>query len=267
VYLLFHDVYADDPRESGFCSPAADRYKLTVRQFERELSALAEARPRSLPFTLTFDDGGQSFYSIVADRIEALGMRAHCFVTTDYIDHAGFLTRAQIRELHQRGHGIGSHSASHPSRMHACPPGVILDEWRTSIARLEDITGARIDTASVPGGFYNRTVGEAAATAGVTTLFTSEPVLSTTRLGTCRIEGRFTIRQHSAPGLSARLVGERPWSRWAMWADWNAKAVIKPILGPLYIRVADWLMAESAAEPVTPKDPTSGGRPCSFHRP
>ena len=28
VSLLFHDVYAADPRESGFASDAADRYKL-----------------------------------------------------------------------------------------------------------------------------------------------------------------------------------------------------------------------------------------------
>jgi hypothetical protein len=52
VSLLFHDVYESDPRESGFRSPAADRYKLSVPQFEAQLDGLAELRipnPESRP--------------------------------------------------------------------------------------------------------------------------------------------------------------------------------------------------------------------------
>jgi hypothetical protein len=248
VYLLFHDVFVNDPHESGFDSPAADRYKLSVARFEREIAGLDAVRAHAMPFHLTFDDGGESFYTIVADRLEALGWRAHCLISTNYIDTPGFLTRLQIRELHARGHVIGSHTASHPALMHTCPAAAMADEWRASIATLEDIVGKRIDSASVPGGCYSKSVAEAAAAAGVTTLFTSEPVRATWIVGACRIQGRFTIRQHSAPGISARLVTSAPWARWGMWAQWNAKAAIKPLLGPFYFRVADWLMAENAAE-------------------
>jgi hypothetical protein len=44
VSLLFHDVYAADPRESGFGSPAADRYKLPLGQFDEQLAGLALVR-------------------------------------------------------------------------------------------------------------------------------------------------------------------------------------------------------------------------------
>src|SRR5262245_57302616 len=44
VSLLFHDVYAADPRESGFRSPGADRYKLSLRQFDAQLAGLAQVR-------------------------------------------------------------------------------------------------------------------------------------------------------------------------------------------------------------------------------
>lgn len=243
VYLLFHDIYVNDPHDSGFNSPAADRYKLSAARFDRELADLALVQSHAIPFHLTFDDGGESFYTIVVDRLEARGRRAHCFVSTNYIDSPGFLTRAQIRELHDRGHVIGSHTASHPALMHTGMPGAIRDEWRTSIATLEDIVGTRIVHASVPGGCYSKTVAQAAANAGVTTLFTSEPIRSTTFIDGCRVEGRFTIRPHSAPGICARLVTAAPWARWGMWAQWNAKAAIKPLLGPFYLRVADWLMA------------------------
>lgn len=248
VFLLFHDVYVSDPRESGFASPAADRYKLSVAQFERELRGLASVQQRAMPFALTFDDGGVSFYTCIADRLEALGWRGYCLISTDYIDRPAFLSRSHIRELHRRGHVIGSHSASHPPFMHQCSRPAIVDEWRTSIATLEDVIGGRIDIASVPGGCYSHTVAEAAAAAGVKTLFTSEPVCTTAFVNGCRIDGRFTIRQHSAPGLAARLVTRAPFSRWGMWAQWNAKAAIKPVLGPFYLRVADWLMSEKAAQ-------------------
>ena len=246
MYLLFHDVYACDPRESGFVSPAADRYKLTVRQFERQMAWLAQTP--GPPFELTFDDGGSSFYSQIADRLESRGWRAHCFVPTDYIGRPGFLTRQEIRELDERGHRIGSHSASHPMRFHANSRDVIADEWSRSLAVLQDLLGHAVHTASVPGGFYSRTVAELAAAAGVTELFTSEPVARSHRVGPCEVVGRFTIRRSSDECLAARLVSPAPWARWAMWVEWNAKAVIKPVLGPFYSQMADWLMAGNAAE-------------------
>jgi peptidoglycan/xylan/chitin deacetylase (PgdA/CDA1 family) len=246
VHLLFHDVYVSDPRESGFGSPAADRYKLSVAQFDRELAAIVESGPRALPFSLTFDDGGSSFYTLIADRLEAQGWRGRCFVVTDCIDKPGFLTRPQIRELVERGHVIGSHTASHPAQLHRRGHDVILEEWRTSLAILEDTIGEPIATASVPGGCYSRGVAEAAAEAGITSLFNSEPVRSSDRVGKCGVHGRFTLRGNCAPGLSGRLVSTPPWSRWGMWAQWNAKAAVKPMLGPRYVRVADWLMARRA---------------------
>lgn len=254
VYLLFHDVYGADPRDSGFRSDAADRYKLTVRQFEEQLSGLAR-HPAALPFALTFDDGGASFYTVIADRIEELGWRAHCFVPTDTIDRPGFLTRAQIQDLDRRGHSIGSHSASHSPRISACGPGMILREWTKSLDVLEALLGHEVVSASVPGGFHSRHVAEAAAIAGVRILFTSEPITRVHRVGDCSIFGRFTIRQASGPDASARLVGCPPWSRWAAWASWNSKGLIKPILGPGYARAADWLMAQKVAkQPLTTQE-------------
>src|SRR5215468_10703903 len=93
VSLLFHDVYAASPRESGFESPAADRYKLSVRVFDAQLEGLARVES-AVPHSalITFDDGGASYYTIAAERLEARGWRGHCFVSTDFINRRGFLT-------------------------------------------------------------------------------------------------------------------------------------------------------------------------------
>lgn len=243
VTLLFHDVYATDPAESGFRSPAADRYKLSLSQFEQHLAGLTRLPGTALPFSLTFDDGGESFYTRIADRLERLGWRARCFVATDFIDQPGFLTRRQISELDARGHEIGAHSASHPPRLNACGPDVLRREWRTSVDVLQNILGRPVHTASVPGGYYSTAVAEAAADAGIRTLFTSEPVITPRLDGGCAVHGRFAIRRHDTPMLSARLAGRAPWARWQKWSDWNTKSIFKLMLGSSYMRVADWVMA------------------------
>ncbi len=240
VSLLFHDVYASDPGESGFRSPGADRYKLSIPEFEAQLGGLVDARVEA---RLTFDDGGESYYTATADRLEALGRRGHCFVTTDFIGQRGFLTAAQIRELDARGHLIGSHSASHPARFSTLTTGEMLSEWAESRRALEDLLGRAVTVASVPGGYFSKAVAGVAAECGFRELFTSEPTLKTSSADGCAVIGRFTIRRGHAPDMAQRFAMASPWTRCGAWVGWNAKAIVKPLLGPSYARIADRLLA------------------------
>jgi len=260
VSLLFHDVYLRDPAESGFRSPAADRYKLSAPEFEAQLRGVIEAGGgapllapdlaptpgRELPFAITVDDGGLSYYTLIAERLEMLGWRGHCFVTSDCMGRSGFLTANQIRELDARGHLIGSHSASHPRRFSAMTPDDMRREWTRSRLALEDTLGHAVTVASVPGGYFSAAVARAAAESGVRFLFTSEPTTRMHREETCVVAGRFTIRAGSRQDLSRRLVAADPSVRLAAWASWNAKKLIKPLFGSTYGRVADWLLVRKA---------------------
>lgn len=240
VSLLFHDVYLEDPRESGFSSAAADRYKLRVPDFEAQLRELKHA---GRPFTITVDDGGVSYYTLMADRLEAQGWRAHCFVSTGMIGRPGFLSAAQIRELDARGHVIGSHSVTHPGRFSACTPAQMREEWSQSRTALEDILGHEVTVASVPGGYYSRTVAGTASESGLKTLFNSEPTIAVRETQGLQVIGRYTIRLGDPADLARRLVAPSPWARRAAWTRWNAKGIVKPLLGPSYRRVADWVLA------------------------
>ena len=71
---------------------------------------------------ITFDDGGVSALQTTADLLEKYGWRGVFFVTTDRIGTPTFLNADHVRELHRRGHVIGSHSCSHPERMSCCGP-------------------------------------------------------------------------------------------------------------------------------------------------
>ena len=246
VSLLFHDVYASEASESGFRSPAADRYKLTIPEFEAQLDSLESLRipnPESrIPAVVTVDDGGVSYHTIVADRLEAMGLRGYCFVTTNFIGQRGFLTPGQVRELDDRGHIIGTHSASHPSRFSALTRAEMRHEWADSRMKLEDILGRAVTVGSVPGGYFSTAVAKAAVDAGLRTLFTSEPTTKPSVLEACELIGRFTIRRGHPPDMARRFAAANPWTRCGAWAAWNAKAIVKPMLGASYARIADWIL-------------------------
>ena len=267
ISLLFHDVYVSNPAESGFRSDAADRYKLSLPDFEAQLDGVARVRADAPvlagsasrnrahttdglwggfgeadpPFLITVDDGGVSYYTVIADALESRGWRGHCFVSTDFTATPGFLDTAQIRELDARGHVIGSHSASHPAQFNTLPFDRMVAEWRRSREALEDILGHSVEVASVPGGYFSPTVARAAREAGIRVLFTSEPVTSIEEGPDCTLVGRFTIRRGHAPDTAQRFVVSAPWARSTEWVTWNAKSLVKPLLGPSYMRIADWL--------------------------
>jgi peptidoglycan/xylan/chitin deacetylase (PgdA/CDA1 family) len=159
-------------------------------------------------------------------------------MTTDCIGQRGFLDAHQLRDLDARGHLIGSHSASHPTRFSACTPERMREEWTRSRGVLEDLLGHPVEVASLPGGYYAPAVARTAADAGVRLLFTSEPETTADTVAGCTVVGRFTIRRGSRPGLARDLVSRAPWTRTAAWVSWQAKGLVKPALGPLYPQIA-----------------------------
>jgi peptidoglycan/xylan/chitin deacetylase (PgdA/CDA1 family) len=255
--LLYHDVVGGtDWESSGFSGPGTARYKLSRAEFDSHLAAIARVRNTSaitahelasasagtLPFLLTFDDGGESAFTQIAGMLEKHSWRGHFFITTGQISRKGFLNPEQIRLLRKQGHVIGSHSFSHPTRMSHCTPEELTTEWTTSIQALSDILGEKVDTASVPGGYYSRKVGETAAAAGVRVLFNSEPTTRIEIVAGCFIVGRFNVFRATSPNVSADLVAFRSTCRSRQWFYWNTKKIAKTLAGKPYLATRQWLL-------------------------
>lgn len=146
------------------------------------------------------------------------------------------MTVEGLRNLQRAGHVIGSHSATHPTRMSRLSAAALRAEWRGSIALLEDILGERVTVASVPGGYYSRPVAEAASEAGVRALFTSEPVTAIETVASCAVIGRFTLRRWHSARYAASLAGRRSFARYGQWIGWSAKKLLKRTAGDAYLR-------------------------------
>ena len=258
ISLLYHDVVLPGQQSSsGFSGGDADIYKLTLPDFERHLDAIRSVIPKRTIIVselgdidishtrpvLTFDDGGVSAHKHIARALETVGWRGHFFVTTNWIGEEGFLNAAQIRDLHARGHFIGSHSCSHPARMSYCSRPQLRREWTESIAILSGILGSKVDTASVPGGYYGRNVAEEAANAGIRILFTSEPQTQATVVNGCWILGRYTIKDGVTPRTAAAMASGRMLPRFQQFAYWNAKKLLKTAGGGSWIRMRKRILA------------------------
>jgi hypothetical protein len=254
--LLYHDVVPEgEPEVSGFSGVVANRYKLTRQAFANHLQAirvqpsvrnataqqvLSDETSTASSCLLTFDDGGVSALTEIAEQLEALDWRGHFFITTDYIGRPGFLSADQIRELHQRGHVIGAHSCSHPSRIDELDENSLLREWSHSAAVLTELLGTPTWCGSIPGGFFLRRVAMAARQAGLKLLFTSEPTCRWSRLGELRIAGRLPIVNHTTPSHAATLASGDRWSIFRQQCVWNGKKLAKTVAGNFYRDVSEW---------------------------
>jgi peptidoglycan/xylan/chitin deacetylase (PgdA/CDA1 family) len=251
--LIYHDVLPDTgPDDSGFRGADALSYKLTETQFHRHLDLIAAALGTGAPvclaepaaalamdraLVLTFDDGGASAPTRVLPALRQRGWRAHFFVTTELIGTPGFVTASGLRELHAAGQLVGSHSASHPARMSHLAHDALRREWRDSRLRLEDLLGAAVTSASVPGGYYSRAVTTAAAEAEIRVLFTSEPRRSVITVDGVTVVGRFSITRRTREGAVLSLASGRRATAMQQRLAWDAKKVAKRLGGEAWLAV------------------------------
>jgi peptidoglycan/xylan/chitin deacetylase (PgdA/CDA1 family) len=257
--ILYHDVIVGgDYDSSGFPGGDAAPYKLDRGEFERHLQAIADAIPQpptttpecldhpgnGRPLFLTFDDGGSSAQTCIAGMLEARGWRGHFLITVDRIDEPAFVSRDQIRDLHGRGHVIGSHSCSHPDPMAWCSWEQLLEEWTRSRQVLSDIVGQEVRTASLPGGYYSRDVARAASTAGLRVLFTSEPQKRAWQVDNCLVMGRYSVWKGMSAATAAGFASGRTAVQMKQYLFWNSKKLAKKLAGPLYLKLRSRVLAK-----------------------
>jgi peptidoglycan/xylan/chitin deacetylase (PgdA/CDA1 family) len=266
IALAYHDVFENVPPQNNHLRPLAVHYALDRVRFRSHLRSIAErcAAPfagtlarfphpqSSIPILLTFDDGASESYRCAADELESLNWRGHFFIVSDWIGKPGFMNRDQIRDLHQRGHAIGSHSRSHPERMNKLSRAQLRMEWETSCAVLADVLGEQTRIASVPNGFYSTAIAQTAASAGIEVLFNSEPTTHVHVENGCAVLGRFAIKSNSPPELSGALVAH-PIPRLRQAILWSAIKVAKGTAFPIYKAFRRHaLLRNSSTSPIAP---------------
>jgi peptidoglycan/xylan/chitin deacetylase (PgdA/CDA1 family) len=254
--LMYHGLVAERGPRDGFEGAGAAAYAVDPARFGEHMERIAAATEgppstadslsgksaRGRPWMLTFDDGAASALE-AAEQLARRSWRGHFFIATDLVGTPGFLTWDGVRELARCGHVVGSHSCSHPDRMAACSPEVLLEEWSRSGAMLAEALGRRVSTASVPGGLYSPSVGRAAAAAGYSVLFSSLPSQRPGQVDGCLVIGRYAIRRDTAADEAAAAAAGRPvpWAR--QRSAWALRGVAKRLAGERYEAIRRGVLA------------------------
>jgi peptidoglycan/xylan/chitin deacetylase (PgdA/CDA1 family) len=183
VFLMYHELglpgRATCHSEAGYL-----RYVVPASDFQQHMETLASQGWRGRNVTqsvgsfgeksicITFDDGCETDLISAAPLLNKLGFEATSYITVEYLTKGGYMSHAQVRELHAAGFEIGCHSLTHPyltdvgdARLH--------DETQVAKDKLEQIAGVRVDHFSCPGGRLDARVTHAVKQAGFRTMATS----------------------------------------------------------------------------------------------
>lgn len=236
---MYHDIYIHEPKESGFSRERDLPYKIKVDLFEshvRKISNCCESgHLLKKDVVFTFDDGGKSFYTIIAPILEIYGFRGIFFVSTSFIGKEAFLNENEIRDLHKRGHIIGSHAHTH-QHMYTMSDSQIVEEWKQSIQLLSNIIGEPVTYASIPNGDTSKRVLMTAQKYGIRYIYTSDPTTHIYNYKDMDIIGRYVILSDSSTKYVLSIITSSK-KRFLLSCRRTMLRIIKAILGNNYIKL------------------------------
>jgi peptidoglycan/xylan/chitin deacetylase (PgdA/CDA1 family) len=106
------------------------------------------------PIMLTFDDTDLDQYTVAAPEMNKYGFKGVFFIMTVSLGRPRYMTRAQVKELSDAGHIIGSHTWDHQN-----VKKLKEKDWATQIDKptkqLEAITGKPVKYFAYPFGLWN----------------------------------------------------------------------------------------------------------------
>ncbi|WP_276481125.1 polysaccharide deacetylase family protein [Paraflavitalea pollutisoli] len=166
--LCYHQIRDWRPTDSK----TAQNYIVPVENFRNQIKALADsgyhtilpdqlyaylttgAALPSKPIMLTFDDTDLDQYTVALPEMNKYGFKGVFFVMTVSIGRPNYMTKAQIKDLADKGHSIGSHTWDHHNVKQYQG-----QDWVTQIEKpsktLETITGKPINYFAYPFGLWN----------------------------------------------------------------------------------------------------------------
>lgn len=235
--FMYHDVIQDQLSESGFNTSGANYYKTTSAIFESHISKISSlisiGKIQHDSVVLTFDDGGRSFYDVIAPILEKYGFIGHFYIATQYIGSPAFLSAKEIKELSDRGHIIGSHSVSHPSNIQRLSKEDIIKEWTDSINSLQTIVGRNITEVSIPNGYFDVNDVELLRELGVKTIYTSN-LSDKVYINGINIIGRYSITKKTTQVEVQKMLTSRFYTTTIIFKQYTLE-LLKKKLGNNYI--------------------------------
>ena len=165
--LCYHQIREWRPTDSK----SARDYIVPVDKFRDQMKQLADSGYQTIlpdqlydylaygtplppkPVMLTFDDNDLDQYTVAYPELKKYGFKGVFFIMTVTMGKPRYMSKAQIRELSDAGHVIGSHTYDHKNIKKYEEA-----DWAIQIEKpnkqLEEITGKKIDHFAYPFGLW-----------------------------------------------------------------------------------------------------------------
>lgn len=119
---------------------------------------LKEGRPLpAKPIIISFDDGWEEQYTVAFPILKKYHLIGTFFVYTRPIDHAPYMTWAQLQEMSAAGMDIQAHTLTHP-HLRALSPDEAMKEIADSKSIIETRLGKPVVAFDYPFGEYNASI-------------------------------------------------------------------------------------------------------------
>lgn len=183
AFLMYHELGLPG---RGMChsEPGYTRYVVPASDFRNQMERLASEgwRGRNVTQTMesfgdksvciTFDDGCETDLILAAPLLKEFGFAATSYITVKFLGKPGYMSHAQVRELHALGFEIGCHSLTHPF-LTDVDDSRLREETAGAKDSLEQIAGVPVEHFSCPGGRWDARVMRAVERAEFRTMTTS----------------------------------------------------------------------------------------------
>ena len=180
---MYHEL-ALPGRATCHSEPGYLRYVVPASDFQQQMEQLASKGWRGQNVSqsiesfsertvcITFDDGCETDLISAAPLLNKFGFRATSYITVEYLNKPGYMSHAQVRDLHAAGFEIGCHSLTHPY-LTDIDDDRLREETQVAKDKLEQIAGVRVEHFSCPGGRWDARVQAAVKQAAFRTMTTS----------------------------------------------------------------------------------------------
>ncbi len=184
---MYHGILPGDPvvvpddRETG-----AELYDLSLDKFKAQMNWLKDKGYNPIlldktkitsacadPIIITFDDGELNNFQYALPVLNELGWKAYFFIIVKRIGRNGYMDWKELKCLQEAGMIIGSHGLSHEILTNLLD-SQMEEELKASKNNLEVNLGVPIDSISIPRGFCNDKIIDAAYRLGYKNVFISE---------------------------------------------------------------------------------------------
>jgi peptidoglycan/xylan/chitin deacetylase (PgdA/CDA1 family) len=253
VFLMYHELELPG-RPLIQSEPGYLRYIVREKTFRSQIDwlrnhgwrglSVGEALqfPSEKSVAITFDDGCETDLIAAAHVLHSAGFHATFYVTADWVGKPGYLSTAQLRELHSFGFEIGCHSMTH-AYLNDLSPGRLNVEIAESRSRLQEIIGNKVEHFSCPGGRYNEQTVSVARRAGYGSLATSRAVANHASTDPFQL-GRVAILRDLNQTAFAEICAGK--SLWKLRMGESVRTSAKKILGnTLYDRIRTTVLGQS----------------------